>query len=235
MPEISTPVVGLAQSILDTVRESLVVMDTELRVQSANRSFYQSFEVTPVDTEGRLIYKLGNGQWNIPRLRELLEHIIPQNSVFNDFQVEHCFPTIGCKTMLLNARKVRLEEGQKELILLAIEDITERRQAEEARREIETRYTSLVKNIKDHSIFMMDAKGNITSWNKEAERIIGYTEEDILGRHFSVIFSSEDGTAISLARRRVHFPAGTPACFGGQPLNRQRNTGALSLFPEPRL
>lgn len=181
-----------AESVVETVREPLLVLNADLRVETANRSFYQDFEVTREATEGRLIYELGNGQWDIPALRKLLENILPQNTVFNDFEVEHDFPTIGRKTMLLNARRIHPGGDRPELILLAIEDITKRRQAEDAKREAETRYTSLVQNIKDHSIFMTDAKGNIISWNKEAERIIGYSEEEILGRHFSIIFSPAD-------------------------------------------
>jgi PAS domain S-box-containing protein len=92
--------------------------------------------------------------------------------------------------MLLNARRLR-QEGT-ELILLAIEDVTERRRAEEARREIETRFTSLVKNIKDHSIFTLDPEGRVTSWNVAAEHILGYTKAEVLGRHFAFIFTPED-------------------------------------------
>ncbi|MHB0960061.1 MAG: PAS domain-containing hybrid sensor histidine kinase/response regulator [Pirellulaceae bacterium] len=183
---------AFAESIVDTLREPLLVLNGDLRVQSASRPFYRNFQVTPEETEGCLIYDLGNGQWDIPKLRELLQTILPQNTVFNDFEVEHEFPSIGRKTMLLNARRVHGEGDHAGLILLAIEDITERKQAEDAKREAETRYTSLVRNIKDHSIFMTDVEGNITSWNKEAERIIGYSEKEILGRHFSVIFLPDD-------------------------------------------
>src|ERR1700719_565542 len=119
-----------AQNIVDTVREPLLMLDTTLRVRSANRAFYQSFQVSPDETEGRLIYELGNGQWDIPDLRTLLEDIAPKSSVFDDFELEHTFPAIGRRVMLLNARK--LQAGQHgELLVLAMEDVTERRRAEE--------------------------------------------------------------------------------------------------------
>ena len=115
-----------AQNIVDTVREPLLMLDTTLRVRSANRAFYQTFHVSPEETEGRLIYELGNGQWDIPDLRTLLEDIVPKSSVFDDFELEHAFPAIGRRVMLLNARK--LQAGHHgELLVLAMEDVTERR------------------------------------------------------------------------------------------------------------
>ena len=191
MPD-SQPLSFSADSIVDTVREPMLVLSADLRVRRANRSFYRTFRVTPEETVDRLVYDLGNQQWDIPWLRKLLEEVLPQDTAFDDFEVEHVFPAIGRKYMLLNARRICGKDNQTEFILLAIEDTTERRLAEEARREIESRYTSLVQNIKDHSIFMMDLDGNITTWNAEAERIIGYTEAEILGRNFSVIFTPED-------------------------------------------
>src|SRR5687767_14861049 len=119
-----------AQDIVDTVREPLLILDTTLRVQSGNRAFYQTFKVSPDETENRLIYELGNGQWDIPALRTLLEDIVPKSSVFNDFELEHDFPALGRRVMLLNARK--LQAGHHgELLVLALEDVTERRAAEE--------------------------------------------------------------------------------------------------------
>jgi two-component system CheB/CheR fusion protein len=109
-----------AESIVDTVREPLIVLDAGLRVVSANRSFYRGFLVRPEETEGQLLYELGNRQWDIPELRELLEEILPKQSTFRDFRVTHDFETIGKRTMLLNARQVR-QEG---LILLVIADVT---------------------------------------------------------------------------------------------------------------
>jgi len=112
--------------ILGSVREPLVVLDSDLRVVKANHSFYQTFKVKPERTEGIVIYDLGNRQWDIPKLRELLEDILPQNSTFHDFEVEHDFETIGRKIMHLNARRISREPKQTQMILLAIEDVTER-------------------------------------------------------------------------------------------------------------
>ena len=181
-----------AERVVDTVREPLLVLDGDLRVKSANRSFYRAFQVSPSDIENRLIYHLADHLWDIPQLRTLLEEILPQHTSFDNFEVEHEFGALGRKVMMLNARRFQQEGNQTELILLAIEDITERRRAEKDRQEIETRFTSLVKNIKDHAIFTMDPDGRITSWNVEAERILGYSEAEILGEPFSLIFTPED-------------------------------------------
>jgi PAS domain S-box-containing protein len=120
-----------AESIIETVREPLVVLDTDLRIISVNHSFYQTFKVTPEDTAGKLIYDLGNRQWNISKLRVLLEEIIPRNNHFQNFEVDYEFPAIGRKIMLLNARQIYSKGMGAQMILLAIEDITERKKAEE--------------------------------------------------------------------------------------------------------
>jgi PAS domain S-box-containing protein len=120
-----------AQDIVSTVREPLVVLDDKLRVISANRSFYSTFKVTPEMSENTMLFDLGNGQWEIPRLRELLEEVLPKSTTIDDFEVEHNFPDIGQKTMLMNARRIQSKAGAAPMILLAIEDITERRRVEE--------------------------------------------------------------------------------------------------------
>jgi diguanylate cyclase (GGDEF)-like protein/PAS domain S-box-containing protein len=120
-----------SDAIIATVREPLVVLDKKLRIITANRSFYRTFEVNPKETEKQLIYDLGNHQWDIPRLRKLLENILPMSKTFEDYEVEHDFESIGRKTMLLNARKIYREMNNVEMILLAIEDITERKKVEE--------------------------------------------------------------------------------------------------------
>jgi len=119
-----------AESIIETVREPLVVLDEDLKVISANHSFYSTFEVTPDETVGNLIYDIGNRQWDIPALRTLLEEILPKNTQFNNYEVSHEFQTIGQKIMLLNARRIYQEVIGTPIILLAIEDITERKKLE---------------------------------------------------------------------------------------------------------
>ncbi|MEW6054075.1 MAG: chemotaxis protein CheB [Nitrospirota bacterium] len=117
------------ESIVDTVRDPLVVLDERLKVVSANKSFYKKFRTTPEETENILVYNLGNGQWNMPKLRELLEEVVPRENTFSDFKVDYHFPVIGQKTMLLNARMID-QADQRKLILLAIEDITGKEQTE---------------------------------------------------------------------------------------------------------
>ena len=117
-----------AENIVNTVREPLLILRGDLRVQSASRSFYKTFSVTRENTEGRLVYDLGDGQWDIPALRDLLQTILPQETSFDDYEVVHDFPSIGVRTMLLNARRLHEPADQAGFILLAIEDITERRQ-----------------------------------------------------------------------------------------------------------
>ncbi len=115
-----------SDSIINTVREPLLTLDSDLRVVKANRSFYDSFMVTPQKTIGNLIYDLGNRQWDIPKLRTLLEEILLKDNKFDDYEVEHKFSSIGHKIMLLNARRVTQKESGSQLILLAIEDVTDK-------------------------------------------------------------------------------------------------------------
>ncbi len=169
-----------AQNIVDTVREPLLILDATLRVRSANRAFYQTFKVTHAETEGRLIYELGNGQWDIPDLRTLLEDIVPKSSVFEDFELEHTFPSIGRRVMLLNARK--LEAGQHgELLVLAMEDVTARKRAEEALLEAGALQNAIF-NSANFSSIATDEKGVIQIFNVGAERMLGYTAADVMNK-----------------------------------------------------
>ena len=132
---------AFAEAIVNTVREPLVVLDQDLRVIAASRSFYRTFKVDPVGTEGKLLYELGNGEWDIPKLRVLLGKILPEHGVteagvIEAYEVEHDFPNIGRRTMLLNVRKVIFATDSRTNILLGIEDVTEKRVLEREKDEL---------------------------------------------------------------------------------------------------
>jgi two-component sensor histidine kinase len=129
--------------LVDSLRECLVVLGWDLRVKHANKPFYDTFKVSPAETEGRLVYELGDGQWNIPQLRKLLEDILPKKSSFDDFEVMHEFETIGHRHMLLNARRL----DHLNLIVLAIEDVTERDASYRRQRVLASEMSHRVKNI----------------------------------------------------------------------------------------
>src|SRR5437762_12174698 len=169
-----------ALNIVDTVREPLLILDTTLRVRSANRAFYQTFHVSAAETVDRLIYELGNGQWDIPELRTLLEDIVPKSSVFNDFELEHTVPVIGRRVMLLNARK--LQAGQHgELLVLAMEDVTARKRAEEELLKAGALQNAIF-NSANFSSIATDEKGVIQIFNVGAERMLGYTGAEVMNK-----------------------------------------------------
>jgi two-component system CheB/CheR fusion protein len=133
----------VAQATFETVREPLVTLDASLHVVQANRSFYETFRVTPAATEGTFIYDLGNRQWDIPELRRLLEEILPRDTVVSDFEVEHTFEGLGRRTMRLNARLVLRATEKDPLILLAIEDVTAAKELERTRAALVEREQAL--------------------------------------------------------------------------------------------
>ncbi|HEX4809977.1 MAG TPA: chemotaxis protein CheB [Bryobacteraceae bacterium] len=300
-----------AEGMIETVREPLVVLNRDLRIQRATPAFYETFQVSRGETEGRLLYDLGNGQWNIPRLRELIGQALFRNKPFQDFEIEHDFPHIGHRTMRLNARRISRDQAEDPMVLLAIEDVTARREEAEVRyqrlfetakdgmlildaetekltdvnpfflelikygreqiigcrlnemesfrtapevqntvhesrshevvrhdnvrlstiegsfvevelvanrywvggqqvvqvnardvtrrnraiqdlRESEERFRLFVESVQDYALFQMDFNGNITSWNSGAERLLGYSESEILGQPASRVFTPED-------------------------------------------
>lgn len=136
-----------AESIINTIREPLILLDHNLTILSASRSFFQFFKVSPGETIGKHIYSLGNHQWDIPKLRELLNKILPEKMVFDDYEVAHDFPGIGKRILLLNARQVQRAAGKERIILLAIEDVTKRRAAEKLLEELAKRKSSFVADV----------------------------------------------------------------------------------------
>lgn len=168
-----------ALNIVDTVREPLLILDATLRVRSANRAFYRTFHVSAEETDNRQIYELGNGQWDIPALRTLLEDVVNKSSVFNDFELEHTFPVIGRRVMLLNARK--LQAGHHgELLVLAMEDVTERKLIEE---EVVKAKEAAETANRTKSLFLANMSHELRT---PLNAILGYSEmlhEDAAERH----------------------------------------------------
>jgi two-component system, chemotaxis family, CheB/CheR fusion protein len=178
-----------AEAIVETVREPLVVLDEELRVKNANRSFYQIFHSSREATENKFIYELGNGQWNTPKLRQLLEDTLPATNRFQDFEIEHEFEHTGWRILLLNARRIH-QDGGTGLILLAMEDITDRKQAAEAR------YRRLFEAAKDGIVILDADSGDVAEVNPVAVALLGYSREELLGKKLWDIDPLKDDEAI---------------------------------------
>ena len=163
------------KDILETVRKPILALDADLRVLYANHSFYRTFKVTSRETIGNLIYDLGNRQWDIPKLRTLLEEIIPKHNLFNDYQIEHEFPIIGKRIMLLNARRIVKPLEKQQLILLAIEDVTDRMRIEQDLQTSEERFRRTFETAKDGILLIDRTSGVIVNSNQAAQDLLGYS------------------------------------------------------------
>jgi len=184
-----------AESIVETVREPLLVLDADLKIISANRNFYRTFKVIPGETLGYFIYDLGNKQWDIPMLRKLLEEVLPKQEAFDDFEVAHNFQGIGHKIMLLNARQIYREYIGAKIILLAIEDITERKALECLLEESEERYRRLFETASDGIVLLEKGEGKITHANPATEKMLGYTNRESIGhklRDIGILLDMDD-------------------------------------------
>jgi diguanylate cyclase (GGDEF)-like protein/PAS domain S-box-containing protein len=171
-----------AEGIIATLREPLLVLDASLKIVVANDSFYKLFLMKPKDIEGKSIFEIGDNQWDIPKLRELLQEILPSNTSFSDFEVEHDFPKIGRRTMILNARRIHDGETKRHRILLTIEDITERKRIEQEKASSELHYRRLFETAQD-GILILDAEtGRITDVNPFLKEMLGYSENELLGK-----------------------------------------------------
>jgi chemotaxis protein methyltransferase CheR len=199
--------------ILGSIREPLILLDRELKVVTANHTFYRTFSVKPDETEGVLIYDLGNRQWDIPRLRELLEDILPQNTSFHDFEVEHTFETIGPKIMHLNARRIYGAGDQTDMILLAIEDVTERQYYKRHLEELVEERTAEIRKLKDQleaeraylqeEIKLEFNHENIIGRSNEIKYVF-YKIEQIAATDTNVLVLGETGTGKELVARAIH-------------------------------
>ena len=170
-----------AEAIFDTIREAVIVLGKDLRVKMANKAFYQIFKVYDRETEGHPLYELGNGQWDVLKLRRLLDEVINKNVSFVGLEIEHSFPVIGEKIMLLNARKIIQRIHRQEVILLAIEDITQERAAQKMIVERESWFRNMADNA-PVMIWMTDADHDWTFANSTWLQYTGTNLSDVTGK-----------------------------------------------------
>jgi two-component system, chemotaxis family, CheB/CheR fusion protein len=168
-----------AEGMIETVREPLLVLNGDLRIQRATPAFYETFRVSRSETEGRLLYDIGNGQWNIPHLRELLGTALFRNESFHDFEIERDFPHLGRRTMRLNARRISRDSDDHRTVLLAIEDVTQRRE------EAEVRYQRLFETAKDGMLLFDAETEKLTDVNPYFLELTGYGRERLIGCRLS--------------------------------------------------
>src|SRR5688572_18206845 len=188
-----------AEAIVTTIPTPLLILYPAFHIRTANKAFYKTFKVSPDETEGKMIYSLGNGQWNIPLLKKLLEEILPQKNVLNDFEVDHSFQDIGHKIMLLNARKLDAYDKDDPMILLAIEDITEKRSIESA---VEKERKEVLENIPS-GLMTLDKKWQITYCNKKLEPIVEKKIIDITGLNIWKTFPELGGSTFDKYCRKA--------------------------------
>jgi PAS domain S-box-containing protein len=192
-----------AEGIVETVRDPLMVLDNSLRVVTANRAFYGTFAVAPQQTEGRFLYELGNRQWDLPPLRELLEGIVARDTPFGDYEVEHDFEGVGRRSMLLNARRLDQRAGRAGLILLTAEDVTERRRTAHALAVSETRYRRLFETAQD-GILILDAHTRRAfDANPFLTALLGYSHAELVGKELWEIGLLKDVEASKVAFREL--------------------------------
>src|ERR1044071_369706 len=192
-----------AKAILATLREPFIVLDDHLRIKTANRSFYETFKVPPKDTEDKFIYDLGNRQWDLPELRTLLKEVLSNDHPIHDFEVEQTFPAIGRRVMRLNAGRLASVNSQPDLILLAIEDITDRHNAEIAMRNSEMRFRRLFETAKDGILILESITGKITDANPFISELLGYPTNELLGKELWQIGLFQDIQSSQAAFRQL--------------------------------
>ncbi|MEP6794381.1 MAG: CheR family methyltransferase, partial [Saprospiraceae bacterium] len=167
-----------AEAIVENIPEPLLVLDKNLRIKTANETFYKVFQVQEMVTEERLVFEIGNGQWDIPELRYFLERILPEKSIVSGYEVNHNFQHIGQRTMLLNAREITKETRGEKLILLVISDITEKRAIEKRLVKSENKFRQLA-DLMPQKVWTADADGNFNYFNSCWFEYTGLTYEDL--------------------------------------------------------
>jgi two-component system, chemotaxis family, CheB/CheR fusion protein len=177
-----------ALNIVETVHESLLVLDQGLRVRQANRAFYETFQASPETTENQLVFSLGGGQWDIPELRSVLDKVLQSDGELLDFRVEREFAGLGRRTMFLNARRLKdhSSEKQPQLVLLAIEDVTARESALRSLKDTEILMQTIVESAVS-VIITINERSIVQTFNSAAEKMFGYSAADVIGKNVSML------------------------------------------------
>jgi two-component system, chemotaxis family, CheB/CheR fusion protein len=175
-----------SRAIVETIREALAVVDAEFRLQTVNRSFCEMFRVILEEVEGRSLLEIGDGEWRVPRLRQLLEDILPKSTRIEDFEIDQTFPRVGRRHMVLNARRIETSKT----ILIAIEDFTERRRAQEEAEKSRLTIRALLESALQ-SIISVDPNGKIAMINGNTETMFGYRSEELIGRPLDLLIPEE--------------------------------------------
>ena len=193
----------LVGNIISNLREPFLVLNRDLRVEAANRSFLESFHLLNEEVQNCLVYDLGDGQWDNPRLQTLLHEVLIKSGPIHDFKIDHCFPNIGRRDLLVNARKVSPESNSPPLILLAIEDVTDRKQTEAALRDSEIRYRRLFEAAKDGILILDALELKIIDSNPFMTHLLGYSHDEFLGMELWEIGLFADKEASQSAYREL--------------------------------
>jgi PAS domain S-box-containing protein len=194
---------GYVQNIIATLREPFVVLDAKMRVQRANESFYRTFRVRREETEGRLIYEIGDGQWNVPRLRTLLREVLQSSESAGDLEVEKEFPAIGSRIMHLNVNAFESAVGGERLILLSIDDVTDHKRAEVAVQASENRYRQLFESAKDGILILDLDSEQIVDANPFMTELLDYQRDELVGTELWQLGFFKDKTASQVAYRQL--------------------------------
>jgi PAS domain S-box-containing protein len=181
---------NFSDAVIENAREPILILDEDLRVAVANAAFYRRFRVSRAETEGRLVRDLGGGQWNIPKLLELVTKVARDNTRLDDFDVQHDFPGLGLRHMALNARRIDFHDGRK-LILLSIDDLTEQREQMEALKR-----QSALLELAHETIIVRELNGTILFWNRGAEEMYGWSREEVVGRSTHELFHTGFPTSL---------------------------------------
>jgi PAS domain S-box-containing protein len=192
-----------AEDIIANLREPLIVLGEGLKVKTANASFYRAFKVSKSETEGRSFCDLGHGEWNDPRLREMLEGVSSTGMSVSDFDLESFFTTIGARRLLLNARRFVTQDEESGLLLLGIEDVTERKRAEDSVKDSELRYRRLFQTARDGILILDPATGTIMEANPFMGGLLGFELDEIVGKELWEIGVFQDQAANKAAYQEL--------------------------------